>query len=71
MSRAERNPVLEAEFAAVDCRPVIGECEVCKCDIHSADDCGIYEEDDAYLFESGDIVCADCLRKYCNEHFRI
>lgn len=65
------DPAIGAEIASIDWRPVIGECEVCKCDIHGADENGIYEADDGYRFEDGAMVCGDCLRKYCNENFRI
>ena len=64
------NPVRDAELAAIDRRPVIGTCDICKCEIHGAD--GIYEADDAFAFEDGgDIVCDNCLYRYCREHFSI
>lgn len=65
-----REPWMDAEAAAHDWRPVIGECDICGCDIHGAD--GVYESDEAFAFEDGgDVVCSDCLYKYCREHFRI
>jgi hypothetical protein len=52
-----------------DDRPVIGQCAECGEDIHGGTDG--YESDDYYSFEwMGDMVCDDCLRDYCNRHFR-
>lgn len=62
-------PWVDAEMYAYDDRPVMGECEICGCEIHgqSRD----YYADDAYLFDGGEFVCSDCVTKYCDEHFRI
>ena len=39
---------------------------VCRCDSCCSD---IYEGDYFYDFD-GDIICADCMEDYVNEHFR-
>lgn len=39
---------------------------VCRCDSCGSD---IYEGDYFYYFD-GDIICADCMEYYVNEHFR-
>lgn len=39
---------------------------VCRCESCSSD---IYEGDYFYDFD-GDIICADCMEEYVNEHFR-
>lgn len=52
-----------------DDRPVIGYCAECNAELHGSDD--TWEEDDAFLFDNGDLVCGDCIRDYCNKHFRI
>lgn len=39
---------------------------VCRCDSCGSD---IYEGDYFYYFD-GDIICADCMEDYVNEHFR-
>ena len=39
---------------------------VCRCDSCGSD---IYECDYFYYFD-GDIICADCMEDYVNEHFR-
>lgn len=63
------DPVRDAEMYAYDTRPVIGTCEECGHDIHGKDK--DYYEDDAYCMPDGAFVCADCLRDYCNRHYRI
>lgn len=66
------DPVKDADAyhrATRDTRPVIGYCSECNSELHGQDD--KYEADDVYLFENGDTVCSDCLRTYCNRHFRI
>lgn len=63
------DPVRDAEMYAHDDRPVLGECEECGCEIHGQN--RDYYEDDGYLFDGGEYVCGDCLRDYCNKHFRI
>lgn len=69
MSYRSDNPVRDAEYAAIDMRPVHGYCEECGCALHSSD--GIYESDVMYLFDGGEFICESCLHTYCNKHFRI
>ena len=63
------DPVRDAEMYAYDDRPVLGECDECGKELHGQN--ADYYADDAYIFDDGTIVCSDCLRKYCDEHFRI
>lgn len=55
------DPVADAEAHASDLRPLLGNCEVCGCEIHGS--CDGYEADDAYDIE-GAFVCYDHLHEY-------
>lgn len=59
------DPVADAEVHASDLRPLLGNCEVCGCEIHGS--CDGYEADDAYEFD-GEFVCANHLADYFEEN---
>lgn len=63
------DPVRDADMYFRDDRPILGVCEECGLEIHGQNE--DYYEDDAYVFDGGEFVCGDCLRAYCNQHFRI
>ena len=56
------DPVADAEDWAEDRRPLVGNCEVCGCELHGGDD--RWDADDGYEVEDNVFVCDDCLREY-------
>ena len=59
------DPVRDAEDVATDKRPILGNCEICGCEIHGGDE--FYEPDDAYCIDD-DYVCFDCLYRYMSRY---
>lgn len=51
-----------------DTRPILGKCEVCKCDIHGKNE--LYEQDLCYDFGYG-LVCDRCMYEYVYDNFRL
>lgn len=51
----------------IDDRPVIGNCEVCGCEIHGSSP-GDYG--DCFYDFFGELVCEDHLTEYCNRVFK-
>ena len=60
-SRRTADPVADAEANATDTRPLLGECAICRCEIHGSD--STHYADEAYYID-GEYICSDHLHEF-------